>query len=335
MFRIGYALFLAAICGGCSGSGEPDSAKKQGEPFLRCAEPFDDGAKEKFELPPLKVERDGYDVTVHGIKRGLVVFGLLAGITEPTEANKGNLDFFLEQFKAAGAQAILVAGGAGLLNEQVRGILDQLAKAPVPVLICPGAEENFDVFRSEIEKKRKTSPQILDMTRVRRVKIADVGIVSIPGYYRPFYLSAGDRGCAYEQADLEKTAGLFEKGRTTVVLSPTPPRGSAEDSVDRSRGAVNIGDPALTSLLAANGIHFGLFGYVYESGGHVTLDDGKTPVAPGLWQDSLFVQAGTAEAVPISLVGEGRTAGMAQIVEFSGGRARFHTVFAPSNAEGI
>lgn len=299
---------------------------------MRCAEPYDDGAKEKLELPPLTVERDGWDVTVHGITRGLVVFGLLAGIAEPTEANKKNLDLFLEQFKAAGVQAIMVAGGVGLKDEHVRGVLDTLVKAPVPVLLCPGAEENLEAFRREIEAKRKTSPQLIDMTRVRRFNIANISVVSIPGYYKPFYLGAGEKGCAYEQRDLEKTAELFEKGRTTAVLSPTPPRGPSENSVDRSRGAVNIGDPALEALLAKNGVRFGLFGYVYESGGHATLNDGRTPVAPGVWQDSLFIQAGAAEALPMSLVGEGRAAGMAQIVEFSGGRARYHTVLATYRA---
>ncbi|MCP4600845.1 MAG: hypothetical protein GY847_09990 [Proteobacteria bacterium] len=313
---------------GCRGSGEPDTGDKHGDSFLKCAEPFDDRTEEKFGLPPLIVERNGYDISVQGIKRGLVVFGLLAGITEPTAANLKNIDFFLDQFKAAGAQAVLVAGGVGLSLEEMNPILDRLSRAPVPVLICPGAQENFDIFRRAIAKKRKTSPQILDMTRVRRVRIGHVTVVSIPGYHKPFYLSAGNRGCAYEETDLQKTASLFENKRTTVVLSPSPPRGSGERSVDRSRGGVNIGDNALARILERNKIQFGLFGYVFESGGHATLKDGRTAAAPGVWQKSLFLQAGTSEAVPIALIGEGQAVGMAQMVEFSGRRGRYRTILA-------
>ncbi len=313
---------------GCGASGEPDTGEKHGEPFLRCARPYDDGVLEKFRLPPLEVERNGHSVTVHGITRGLVVFGLLAGITEPTEANLKNVDFFLSQFKAAGVQSILIAGGLGRSADHVNAILDRLARAPVPILLSPGAEENFDIFRKAVETKRKTNPQLLDMTRVRRVRVNNVTVVSLPGHNKPFYLAAGKRGCAYDQDDLEKTASLFEKERTTVILAPSPPRGIGQRSVDRSRGGVNIGDTHLARVLASSRVRFGLFGYVYEAGGHATHDDSTTQAVPGVWQESLFLQAGTSEAVPISLVGEGRSVGMAQIVEFSGRRGRFRTILA-------
>ena len=125
---------------------------------------------ERFRLPPLVVERQGYDVTVRGIERGLVVLGVLAGMTEPTAATKRNIAFFLEQFKAANVQAVLVPGGLGLAPEHVASILRQLANAPVPILVVPGADENLDVFRKIVATQRRETPQILDMTRVRRVR---------------------------------------------------------------------------------------------------------------------------------------------------------------------
>jgi len=110
-----------------------------------------------------------------------------------------------------------------------------------------------------------------------------------------------------------------------VILAASPPRGSGPKAVDRGRGGVNIGDPALTGMLRARGIGFGLFGHVYEAGGQATLADGATPLGEGVWQDSLFVQAGSAGAVPVQLVGGGRSVGMAQIVEITGQRARFRS----------
>ncbi len=313
---------------GCGRSGEPHDGEQNGERFLRCAEPYDDGDKELFRLNPLIIERDGHDVEVRGIKQGLVIFGLIAGMTEPTEANLRNIDYFLEQFKAAGAQAILVPGGVGLLPGQVKAILSRLARAPVPILVCPGALENYDVFREAVAKARQTSPQILDMTLIRRVRVGNVTVVSLPGYHKPFYLGAKRRGCAYTASDLKETAALFDDKSTGVLLSPSPPRGRSEWSVDRGRGAVNIGDTALTEMFRLSGVRFGLFGHVFESGGHATLGDGNTSVPSGVWQESMFVQAGTADAVPISLVGQGRAVGMAQVVEFSGRRGRFRTIYA-------
>ena len=313
---------------GCGRSAEPDTGKKDNQKFLRCAEPYNDGNRETVSLPPLTVERDGLDVRIHGIKRGLIVLGLLSGITEPTKATLSNLDYFLAQFKEAGAQAILVAGDVGYTEEELTRILTYLAKAPIPILVTPGAGENFDLYRKAMASVRKKHPQFVDMSLARRVKIGHLNIVSLPGYYKPFYLKAKNRGCAYEQTDVDATAALFEEKGVNVLLSPSPLRGIGVSAVDRARGGINIGDPALTEMLKENKIKFGLFGHVFESGGHATAFDGKTSVPAGIWQESLFIQVGSAEALPLSLVGEGRSVGMAQIVAFSAARARYQTILA-------
>lgn len=325
-FTISVLLLLVA---GCGRSSEPDTDKKDNQKFLRCAEPHDDGGKEEFRLPPLTVIRNGYEVQVQGIKRGLIVLGLIAGISEPTPRNMKNLDYLLSQFKEAGAQAIAVAGDVGLEEAHVDAILSGLAKAPVPVLVTPGAQESFDVFRRVIAKKRKTHPQLLDMSLVRRVRIGHITLVSIPGYHKPFYLAAGERGCAYVPKDLELTAALLDEKGPNVILSPSPPRGVGVHAVDRGRGGINIGDIELRRMLTEHNIPFGLFGHVIESGGNTTLADGRTPVQAGIWNESLFIQAGASEALPVTLVGKGRSAGMAQIVEISSARARYQTVFVP------
>ncbi len=324
--RIGLLMFVFVAA--CGSAGDPSSGEILGDAFLKCADVRDDGTREKTKLSPLVIERDGTDVHIKGLTKGLVVLGVIAGISEPEAATKKNVDLFLEHFKEAGVQAILVPGGVGMDPGHVREILRLLAKAPVPILVVPGEQENYDVFHRTIGELRKKSPQLIDMTTVRRVRIGNLQIVSLPGYYKPFYLKAGERGCSYEESDIEATLALFEKESTGVLLSPTPPRGRGPGSVDRARAGVNIGDPRLTEAMGKANIAFGLFGYVYEGGGHATLADGRTSVSPGIWQESLFLQTGAAEATPITTTGEGRAAGMAQIVEFSGGRARYRTVYA-------
>ena len=296
--------------------------------FLRCSKLFDDRGHEKFNLPPLTVERRGYEVEVGGLTSDLVTLGLIAGIEEPSEATLGNLELFMSKFKDAGVHAILVAGGVGLPAEHVRAILEGLAAAPVPVLVCPGAQESFELFRAEIADARRRHPQILDMTLVRKVRLGHVSIVSIPGYQKAFYLEAGERGCAYEESDLEETASLFEKDRTTVVLSPSPLRGVGEHAVDRGRGGVNMGDPSLSKVLVSRGVRFAAFGYAYESGGNATLNDARTPISAGIWNESVFIQSGAADAVPIELVKGGKAVGMAHVLDLSGKRGRFRTILA-------
>lgn len=327
-----HGLLLAALaalaCAGCRGSGEPPAGNQPGGPYLRCAPPVDDGAEERFRLEPLTLERSGHDLDVRGIDRGTVVLGLLAGIHEPHPRTLANLGFFLDRFRAAGVQVISVAGGVGLQEREVAGVLEALAQAPVPVLVSPGAQESLDVLRAGIEQARRRFPQLVDMTRVRRVRIGHVTLVSLPGYHNSFYLEAGGRGCAYEEGDLADVARLAEPGRANVLLSASPPRGSGPRAVDRGRGGVNIGDPALARTLGEARIGFGLFGHVYESGGHATAADGATTVAAGVWHDSLFVQAGAADALPLDLVDGGHAAGMAHIVEISSNRARYRAIFA-------
>lgn len=330
MSRSMLPLVAVVLVIGCRGPGEPSSGEQKGSPFLRCAPPIDDGGRESFKLPPLVVERDGFDMEVRGIERGTVILGLIAGIHEPTPANLGNIAFLLDRFKVAGVQAVVVAGGVGLAREEVQRILEVLSSAPVPVLVSPGAQESYDILRETIAAMRKARPQLIDMTLVRRIRLGHVTLISLPGYHNPFYLEAKERGCAYESGDLSDIESLARGERLPVLISASPPRGRSERSVDRGRGGINIGDPVLAGMLGRAGIRFGLFGHVYESGGQATLDDGASPIADGVWSDSLFVQSGAADAVPLSLTNGGRSVGMAQIVEFSGPRGRYRTIMAQS-----
>jgi hypothetical protein len=321
-------VFLFVALSGCRGPGEPSSGDQEGNPYLRCAPPADDGIKESFKLAPLTIERDGYEMEIRGIERGVVILGLISGINEPNGATVANIGYFLDRFKAAGAQAVVVAGGVGLTAREVEQNLAALAAAPVPVLISPGAQESFDVLRQAILSLRKRYRQLIDLTLVRRVRLGHVSLISLPGYHNAFYLEAKERGCAYEPGDLADVVALAKGERCAVLVSASPPRGIGARAVDRGRGGVNIGDPALARELDAAGIRFGLFGHVYEAGGQATLADGSSPVAAGVWSDALFVQAGAADAVPLSLVSGGRSVGMAQIVEFSGPRGRYRTIMA-------
>jgi len=329
--RTSLILLLAAVWASSCSDGAPDSGEQKGGPYLRCAPARDDGVTESFRLLPLILERDGYNLEIKGTGGGTVVLGLLAGLDEPLPATLANTAHLLDRFRAAGVQAIAVAGGVGLAEADVERNLLALAAAPVPVLVSPGAGESYDALKAVFKRLHQAHPQLVDMTAVRRVRIGHVTLLSLPGYTNAFYLEAKERGCAYEAGDLDDVADLADRDRVNAILSASPPHGVGAGAADRGRGGVNIGDSALAGMLGGKGIRFGLFGHVYEAGGHATLADGATPLGQGVWQDSMFVQAGSAGAVPVQLVDGGRSVGMAQIVELSGGRARFRTTMVDGN----
>jgi Icc-related predicted phosphoesterase len=252
--------------------------------------------------------------------------GALAGIAEPSEENLNNIDRALDAFRQAGVSIIVVVGGVGKTEKEMGPVLERLSQAPVPTLLVPGAQESFDELRRAIARVSDAYPQLIDMTRVRRLRIGGITLLSLPGHHNPFYLEAKERGCAYIDKDVEATLALAEEKRDNVLLSPAPPRGVGPEAVDRARGDVNIGDPLLAGALAKSSVAFGIYGYVYESAGHATLSDGVTVVPEGVASSSLMLQVGSAEAVPLTLSSGGRVAGVAQIVEIAGGSAKFRTI---------
>lgn len=313
---------------GCKSSEAPSSSHKNGNDFLKCADVGADSKLEKISLPPLTLVRDGQDLKISGIANSIVSVGLLSGIHEITPKTEQNINHFLDQFRASKVQAIIVVGGVGKTEKQISKTLQTLAKAPIPILITPGAQESFGALKSSFKTLQKKHPQLIDMTKVRRVFIKHVNFISLPGYFNPFYLEARSQGCSYEKKELQQIAEFAMADKTNVLLSATPPKGKGPASPDMGRGSVNIGDPELTQTLADSEIKFGLFGHVYESGGNAVAKGKSVPLAPGIWHPSVYLQSGSADAVPVRLVGGGRTAGMAHIVDFSGHRARFKQILA-------
>jgi hypothetical protein len=87
-----------------------------------------------------------------------------------------------------------------------------------------------------------------------------------------------------------------------------------------------MGSKELYDAMLKHNIEFGLFGHIYESGNNAVLSDCKTPAEEGVWKNSLFLQAGSAGAVPVILTNGGQISGMAHIVEFSGKRGRYRKI---------
>ncbi|MBN2343916.1 MAG: hypothetical protein JXX29_17190 [Deltaproteobacteria bacterium] len=313
---------------GCKSATEPSSSQKNGNDFLKCADVAGDDNLEKISLPPLTLVRDDQDLKISGISSSIIAVGLLAGIHEMTPETEKNLNYYLDQFKAAKVQAIIVVGGVGKTQEQITNVLTALAKAPIPILVTPGSQASFGALRGAFKKLKQKYPQLVDLTQVRRVFMKHVNFISLPGYFNPFYLEARSQGCSYELKELQQITDLAMDDKTNVLLSATPPLGTGPNAPDMGRGNVNIGDPALRDELSDSPIKFALVGHVYESGGNAVAKGSTQSLPPGIWHPSIILQAGSADAIPVRLTNGGRTAGMAHIVDFSGHRARFKQILA-------
>jgi hypothetical protein len=314
---------------GCRGSDQPGSSKKNGRSYLKCADISPKIKSRTFSLPPLSMTRNGRDLKISGISTSVIKLGLLAGICDGTTLTRNNIQFFLDRFKAARVQAIAIAGGLGTTKKQIEDTLLMFADVPVPILLTPGAMESFPEFDKALKHIGTVHNQFIDMSRIRRVYMKHICIISLPGYTNPYYLAAGGQGCSYDNRDLDELKKLSSEDFTNVLLSPSPAKSSGLHAADSGLLAQNTGDPNLLEAMQDGNFKFGLHGFLYESGGNAVSIKDSSRVNPGIWTTSFLLQSGSAGATPVKHIDNGRHTGMAHIVEFSGNKGRYKTIYAP------
>lgn len=320
--------FLGAVLVTCcrENPDEPTAVEDEGQRFLLCGEIADDRREEVIDAGAVQLKRQG-PVLERTSKRadGPVRFGILTGVEEWNEPNRHNLIELQRWFAEQQVEALILAGGVGPERESCLNVLKQLASSEVPVLPLIGASADFSGYRRAVAQAQKQHKNIIDLSTARVVDWGPVTLVSLPGYHNPFYLGHRRGGCAYREEDVSALGEAIEDAEGPFLLvAAAPPRGRGPGAIDFARGGVNIGDPALTKMIDARSVPFGVFGHVYEAGGRATSDPaGRHPVRPGQWSKTLYLNPGAAEAVPYDLSGGGRSRGMGAILEIGDDGARF------------
>lgn len=342
------ALLLGASLSGCRGGEEarspvaeasakaeavkPEAAKaakpasESGKAHAHCITPFsDEGEAEQITVGTREATRRGTTLTFasdseEGQKP--VVFGVLANLKEDTRENLVNVPRFIQHFRAQGAEAILVPGDVGQVQNGLVRLYSALAESELPVLVIPGNHEARDEYRAAFAEVEEKFSNVVDMTRIRLVRFGSAAVVSLPGYYDPRYLHDEERGCQYFKEDVEALAGIAQAaGQPVVLLSHAEPLGTGKGAIDAIRDG-NAGDANLTALLRTAPIPFGVFANIQEAGGKATDLDSKG-IPENTPADRLFLNPGMGDATAWSLNDGTVSHGMAATLKVFDGKAEY------------
>jgi hypothetical protein len=295
------------------------------------------GCRSEAREPPPRPKSCGSAVDPKPLSRPLAergkpfVLGVIADTKEPLPPTLDNLRRFAGVFAREKVAAVLALGGLGASEDEIARVLGALEAARAPVLALPGDREPEHAFHAAVARARAAGLDVIDLAEVRVVDGGGFSLVSLPGYPWPHYLGAGAAGCRYAPADVQALRGLFD-GLTAprIFAAHTPPRGGGPDAIDWALGGANVGDPLLARALPDLGAVLGLFAHVDEAGGRAEgladADGGVGRVAENTWARRLWLNPGSADAVPHQLVAGGISRGQAALVEFSDGKVRYRVI---------
>jgi Icc-related predicted phosphoesterase len=259
-----------------------------------------------------------------------IVIGVLADVKEDTPENLANLDAILKFFKESHAEAIVAAGDLGDDEKQIENVLNKLAESQLPIFAIIGNREGRAAFNSATQAAASKYPGLFSLNKYRLVMFDDAALISVPGYHNKVYIHAED-GCLYGPADLEATKPAVQaaKGKTMVLVSHGPPKQEGADALDRTLEQVNVGDPALSEFIKANGIKFGIFANIHEAGGRATVLSGQSLVSENKPADELYLNTGPADSVRWTMNDGTESVGMASVLTVKGDKASFKVFRLP------
>lgn len=252
-----------------------------------------------------------------------VRLGVLSSIKDLTDETRRNLDTFMAWFKTEKVEWLVLNGDLAGDEEELEELFGYFGERALPTLTMIGNYESRGSYFRAVAEAAKKYPNIIDQNLIRIVEADDVNILSMPGYYDRKFIHTGS-GCQYRREDVEALLDQAEKvAAPKLLISHGPPKGVGPKSIDVvADGQLNVGDPALTSLIRAGNVAFGIFGHILESGGRAVAGDLKTPVGADTFSSKLFINAGTANSLPWGLLDGSTASGMAAVVSIKGQKAK-------------
>jgi hypothetical protein len=269
-----------------------------------------------------------------GLKEKLRL-GIVASPKDATEETRQNLRVAQGIFQKAGVHAVVVPGDLAEDNE-LRSVMQMLAETfPQPLLIHSGNIEWPGTFNVAYEAVRKDHPHLFNLNWAHHVDFGGVHLLVLPGYHNKTFSRSG--ACAYGDEHLSHLETIARQlrgqGDQVILTSHGPPQNEGAGGLDVAYDdAGNVGDPAITQrLLEGADIRFGIFSHILEAGGRAVFDPwGKTPAValkkrkqaespPG---ERLYLNAGSASALPWTMLDGSASEGMAALFDLEGDKAR-------------
>jgi hypothetical protein len=312
----------------------PPAAEEEPEPpppssWDAALEQFAHLCPAPFFTLPVPAERTAAGVTflVHGSRwtrvgppQRSLTLGVLGAIKDATPATKANLQRAAREFRKHKVDVVLANGDlVGNTIEAVDLVVGLLANTfSLPVLVHPGNSEWLTRYNEAMAEARQKWPAVIDLNMVRDLDWSGIHLVSLPGYFNRRFLREG--ACHYDQDDVDALGewidALVEQGQTVVLSSHGAPQGSGAHGIDVIYDLVNVGDPALTTLIQESAVPFGIFSHILEAGGRaVDAPDAAAPLALPMKQATprLYANVGASTSFPWQMLDGKTSRGMAAV----------------------
>ncbi len=198
-----------------------------------------------------------------------------------------------------------------------------LAASGVLTIVHAGNTESCGYFNRAATKVSATHPNLINGNYVRQIELDDGVLYTLPGYHDRRFVHTG--GAAhYDAEDIFDLRRMIRAGPgPKVLISHGPPKMKGKRGLDIASGVGHVGDPAMTDMVRGTKLRFGIFGHILEAGGRGSDLKGNKRRRTKKWYKSLYVNAGTANTDPWTMLNGSTSYGMALLYELKGKKARF------------
>jgi Icc-related predicted phosphoesterase len=280
---------------------------------------------------PIEVAANGRAYKLHGDrliesssdKDSTLKIGVLSATKDDREETLAAIRDMIARFERRGVDLIIANGDLATDEFEMEAIFPVLAEAKTLVVLLIGNTESCGSFNKIAGEVFARKSHVINGNWVRRIELDDGVLVTLPGYYDRKFTHTGGAS-TYDQADLDMTARFFGGDKQPrILVSHGPPRMKHKNGIDVLADGSNVGDPAMTTLLTDEKIKLGIFGHILEAGGRGSDLAGKAKLPPKVWHPELFVNAGTLNPDPWTMLDGTTGHGMALYLEIEPKRARY------------
>jgi Icc-related predicted phosphoesterase len=259
--------------------------------------------------------------------------GVLSATKDDRAETLAAIRTMIGRFEKKNVDLIIANGDLATDEFEMEAIFPVLAEANVLVVVLIGNTESCGSFNKTAGVVGAKRPNLINGNWVRRLELDDSTILTVPGYYDRKFTHTGGAS-TYDANDILELSRIGNRSKAPVVLvSHGPPLAKHKNGIDVVTDGTNVGDPMLTELVTDLKIKFGIFGHILESGGRGSDLAGKSKLAQKSWHNELFVNAGTLNPDPWSMVDGTTSHGMALYLEIEEKRARYEVERLPPPAQ--
>jgi len=255
------------------------------------------------------------------------VLGIVSDMKASSPNNMSAMKEYLDFFKTAGVEMILVLGDTAEMRKDYVSLLSILLDSGLPVGVITGNRDPLSAYADAVNELSAKYPNFINMNQIRVIDSEDFNVVSLPGYHDIRYVHHKKDACVYGEKEIAELGAKIGEmaGEPVVLISHGPPKGEGKEALDYAFSGGNVGDPKLAKLIAEKNIPFGLFGNIHEAGGKAVAKDLKTLVAPNTMSDSLFINVGPGDTDPWNMNDNTVSYGMATVMKIEGNKASYKT----------